>query len=418
MRIYARSNHTGIHLTKLVCTVSRMRGTVSLKWLLALLVMTMSLNVAAEGKRWSEERINQWYSQQPWLVGANYVPRNAINQLEMWQADTFSPDIIDQELGWAASIGMNTMRVFLHDLAWKQDPDTFLNRIDQYLAISDKHGISTMLVFFDDVWDPIPKIGKQKQPTPHVHNSGWVQSPGKAILGNPLRHDDLEPYVKSVMTRFKSDKRVLAWDLYNEPGNMIGNSYGRNGLDIELKVKAPYSLMLLGKVFEWAREVDPVQPITATAWHAVAGKRQLFVDDKMEYRGEAALHPNNRFVLAHSDFISWHNYDHVESFKAETRGLQTEFNRPLMLTEYLARDAKRAKGTNSFKHFLSAGKEYKVAMYNWGLVDGKSQTKYPWNTWDVKFESPPQIWHHDIFHKDGRPYDENETTLIKGIIKD
>jgi hypothetical protein len=70
---------------------------------------------------WSIEKANAWYNSHKWLTGADYIPATAINQLEMWQGDTFDPATIDKELGWAENIGFNTMRVFLHSVAWKQD---------------------------------------------------------------------------------------------------------------------------------------------------------------------------------------------------------------------------------------------------------------------------------------------------------
>ena len=71
--------------------------------------------LAQGGSRWSEARANEWYAKQPWLVGSNFIPSDAINELEMFQATTFNPALIDKELGMAESIGMNTMRVFLQD---------------------------------------------------------------------------------------------------------------------------------------------------------------------------------------------------------------------------------------------------------------------------------------------------------------
>src|SRR5438045_5946418 len=70
---------------------------------------------ASTTDRWSEQKANSWYQQQPWVVGSDYIPASAINELEMWQAETFDPKQIDKELGWAEGLGMNTMRVFLHD---------------------------------------------------------------------------------------------------------------------------------------------------------------------------------------------------------------------------------------------------------------------------------------------------------------
>src|SRR5690606_10633866 len=131
---------------------------------------------------WTDSAANAWYAGQPWLVGPNYTPANAINQLEMWQEETFDPQTIDKELGWAAELGMNTARVYLHDLPYEQDSTGFLKRIDQFLGIADKHGIKPLLVFFDSCWDPFPEAGTQRAPKPHVHNSGWVQSPGQHAL--------------------------------------------------------------------------------------------------------------------------------------------------------------------------------------------------------------------------------------------
>src|SRR5947209_6956564 len=128
-------------------------------------------------KRWNLSKAESWYASQPWLVGSNYIPAYAINELEMWQADTFDPKRIDLELGWAESIGLKTMRVFLHDLLW-QDSAGFTERLNTFLEIADKHHIKPIFVLFDSCWDPNPQLGKQREPRPGVHNSGWMQSPG------------------------------------------------------------------------------------------------------------------------------------------------------------------------------------------------------------------------------------------------
>ena len=156
--------------------------------------------------RWPQAKSQDWMDKNGWLVGCNYIPSNAINQLEMWQEETFSPDLIDKELGWAADLGFNTIRVFLHQLSWEQNPQGFLYRIDRFLGIASKHGIRTMLVLFDSVWDPFPKLGKQPEPRNNVHNSGWVQCPGYDVLNDPARYDDLHNYVNGIVSHFKSMK--------------------------------------------------------------------------------------------------------------------------------------------------------------------------------------------------------------------
>ena len=205
--------------------------------------------VSAQNGRWSEDRANQWYQQQPWLVGSNFLPSNAVNELEMWQGDTFDAAEIDRELGWAENLGMNTMRVFLHNLLWEQDAVGFQKRIDQFLAIAGKHHIRPVFVLFDSCWDPDPKLGPQRPPIPGVHNSGWVQAPGRAVLTDAAQYPKLKAYVQGVVGAFANDPRVLAWDVWNEPDNNNDSSYGK----LEPPNKRDLILALLPRVFEWAR---------------------------------------------------------------------------------------------------------------------------------------------------------------------
>src|SRR5438105_10712568 len=186
---------------------------------LKILIFVLMLVPLALAQPWPAEKANAWYAKQPWLVGSNYIPTDAINQLEMWQADTFNPAEIEKELGWAESLGMNTMRVFLHDLLWQQDAAGFQKRIDSFLTIASRHHIRPLFVLFDSCWDPLPRLGPQHPPTPGVHNSGWVQSPGAAALADTGQQPRLKAYVQGVVAAFAKDDRVLAWDLWNEPDN-------------------------------------------------------------------------------------------------------------------------------------------------------------------------------------------------------
>ena len=136
----------------------------------------------------------------------------------MWQADTFDPETIDRELGYAQGIGFNAVRVFLHSVAWKEDPKGFKERVNKYLTIADKHHIQTIFVFFDDCWNANPKPGKQPDPKPGIHNSGWMQDPGRQLT-TAADFLELKTYVDDMLTTFKHDNRILLWDLYNEPGN-------------------------------------------------------------------------------------------------------------------------------------------------------------------------------------------------------
>ena len=342
--------------------------------------------------RWSQAEATAWYQERPWPVGCNFIPSTAINQLEMWQAATWDPETIDRELGWAADIGFNSVRVYLHDLLWSGDADGFLGRIDDFLAIADRHGIGTILVLFDGVWHPVPRLGKQPQPIPHTHNSGWVQSPGREILGDRSRHPELEGYVRGVVRHFRDDLRVLAWDLFNEPDN-----WGAwRELELERPVKEERALELLRLTFPWARAEGPTQPTTAGVWRG-------------EWGDPDALSPINRFMLDESDIVTFHSYGDPESVASMIEALQA-YGRPMISTEYLAR------GTgNRFETVLPLFQEHRIGAINWGLVDGKTQTKYPWSSWRDTFTAEPEVWHHDVFRADGTPYSTDEVELIRRL---
>ncbi|PIE99703.1 MAG: 1,4-beta-xylanase [Maribacter sp.] len=347
---------------------------------------------------WPKHKAWDWYKEQPWLVGANFNPSTAINQLEFWQEDTFDPETIDKELKWSAELGMNLHRVYLHNLLWQQDSIGFLNRVDDYLAISDKYGIKTMLVLLDDVWHPLPKLGKQPDPIPHVHNSGWVQSPGAGILGDTIRHKELKGYIKGVTAHFAKDDRVLVWDVYNEPDN-VAVQPGRKELEVVNKHK--YSLHLLKKVIQWVREVNPKQPLTVGIWRG----------DIDHWGTLDSLPAIDRYMIENSDIVSFHAYDgDMEDVQKKIRELK-KYGRPLLCTEYLARGV-----GNTFEKILPIFKKEKIAAINWGFVSGKSNTIYPWKSWDSTFTTEPKVWHHDILRNNGTPYSGEEVTFIKGIL--
>lgn len=346
------------------------------------------------GGRWTEQQANEWYARQPWLVGANYIPATAINQLEMWQADTFDPRRIDLELGWAESIGMNTMRVFLHDLVWQQDPAGYRQRIDQFLTVAHRHGIKPMFVLFDSCWDPDPRPGRQRPPKPGVHNSGWMQGPGAEALQDPRQEARLERYVRGVVGAFAKDGRVLAWDVWNEPDNPNTSSYGAQ----EPHNKNELVLNLLRKTYTWARSAHPRQPLTSGVWKGA------------DWSTVEKMTPIERLQIEQSDIISFHNYEGPESFRKHIVGLQI-YHRPILCTEYMARG-----NGSTFEGSLPVAKEYKVAAMNWGLVQGKTQTHLPWDSWKNPYtDREPPIWFHEVFRQDGTPYKPAEVEYIREI---
>jgi hypothetical protein len=350
--------------------------------------------VSASAQSWSTEKATKWYSSQPWLVGCNYIPSNAINELEMWQESTFDKATIDKELSWAEGLGFNTLRVFLHDLLWLQDPIGFTKRIDVFLSICEKHHIKPMFVLFDSVWDPNPTLGKQREPRPGVHNSGWVQSPGAAALVDQKQYPRLKEYVVGVVKAFATDKRVLAWDVWNEPDNINTNNYS------EPKNKLQLIETLLPQAFAWVRTSKPIQPITSGVW-------QINYDT---FKSPTAI---EAIQLNESDIISFHNYGDSIWFEKSVKFFK-QYKKPMICTEYLARGNK-----SLFETIMPIAKREKIALYNWGFAAGKTQTDLPWDSWEKPYINGrrPAVWHHEIFSSDGKPYKKSEVDYIKLITK-
>lgn len=355
--------------------------------------ITLVPTLANARPQWTPSQATTWYARQPWPVGSNYIPADAINQFEMWQPDTFNPKQIDWELGLAESTGMTTMRVFLQDQLWTADPAGFKQRIDAFLVIAARHHIKPLFVLFDSCWDAHPHLGKQKDPVPGLHNSGWVQSPGIDELSDPTTYPKLKAYVTGVIGAFAKDDRILGWDVWNEPSEKSDDG-------VHTGAATGLVANLLPQVFAWARSADPTQPLTSG----------VFDGGDWSPQSEVALNPIQKTQLDQSDLISFHSYSWPEEFANRIRQLQG-YNRPIFCTEYMARGAGSTIDTS-----LPLGKTYNIAMYNWGFVDGKTQTKYPWDSYAHPYtDRQPTVWFHDLFHADGTPYRQREIDIIRSL---
>lgn len=371
-----------------------------------------SLNFKTVAGRWSVQKATTWYNKQPWLVGCNYLPATAINQIEMWQASTFDPITIDKELGWAESIGMNTLRVFLHDMVWASDKAGFYQRMDEFLRICQKHKIRPFFVFFDDCHFPNPQLGVQPLPVRNYHNSGWVNCPARDVAhrfatdqATPAEVAQLKEYVQETMRHFAQDKRVLMWELYNEPGR--GNNL--EGLDKEVSF-GNQSKKLVYQSWVWARAINPSQPVTSCTLGSL-GNTNIYIN-----------HIN-------ADIYSIHSYQNPELFEKSIVDYK-QYGRPMIMTEWLARTQ-----NNTVQNMLPILKKYNVGAVNWGFVSGKSGTVWPWSsrrengkpisvnakraTGEVLKEGDafpePALWFHDIFRTDGSPFDPKEIETFKAL---
>jgi len=307
------------------------------------------------------------------VKGFNYVPRTAVNTTELWQAETFDLATIAEELGWAGEAGYNSLRLFVQYLVWEADPWGLLERFDQVLQVASRQGLSVMPVFFDDCAfaGREPYLGPQEAPVPGVHNSQWTPSPGASRVTNRTAWDKLELYVKAFLAAFGERSEVLAWDLYNEPGN---NNQGEA------------SLPLVEAAFSWARAASPLQPLTVGAW--------------WDYDL-----PMSQRLLELSDVVSFHCYLPGEAF-AQTIEALTRHGKPLLCTELMHRQS-----GSTLQAVLPICARHQAGWYQWGLVAGRTQT---WLDWQSKAgDPPPEIWQHDIFDAKGNPWNPKELELVK-----
>ncbi|MBA7934152.1 cellulase family glycosylhydrolase [Klebsiella sp. RHBSTW-00215] len=351
-------------------------------------------------QQWTPEQAQTWYQQQGWLCGFNYLPSTAVNWTDIWQAETFDAPTIDRELGWAAQAGYNSLRINLPFIVWQHDRDGLIARIDQFLTLADERGFSTMLTLMDDCGfsGDEPYLGPQKAPEPGKHNSQAAASPGREIVCNRDAWPEVECYVRDIVRQFRDDRRVLLWDLYNEPGNRGIFSTGTVEVLYDEKLEH-YALELMQAAFRWVREEDPTQPLTVCAW-----KLPDEVEGEVFYQ-----HPLDQTALALSDVISFHAYTNTARMVAIIHQLE-QHGRPLFCTEWLARHV-----GSLIEEQLPLMHAANIAPYQWGLVRGKTQT---WLPWPVVMKNSPdycRLWFHDVFDENGIPFAKAEMALVRKL---
>jgi hypothetical protein len=221
-----------------------------------------------------------------------------------------------------------------------------------------------------------------------------LQSPGAKALADPAQDIRILNYVQELILAFNADDRILAWDLWNEPDNTNGSSYGKS----EPRNKVDRVRALLPEVFKYARAGLPTQPLTSGVWKGG------------DWSSPDKLDPIERIQIDLSDVISFHNYGKPEEFEKRIQWLQA-YHRPILATEYMARP-----NGSTFQGILPIARQYKVAAYNWGFAAGKTQTWLPWDSWQHPYtDKQPEVWFHDIFASNGKPYLQEEVDFIRSM---
>ena len=343
--------------------------------------MTMKIDAMNIPSRWTAERARDWYARQPWPCGFNYIPAHSISYTEMWMGYNFDPASLDREMALAQETGFNCARVILPFVVWEHEPEAFKQRLETFLEICRRRGIRVMPSFFDDcTFGPItdPVFGRQPDVVPGWYGNGWTPSPGHAMVRDPATWPRLENYVKDLVGTFRDDPRLWVWDLYNEPTN--GLLTGRESSPL-----GDVSLPLAEKVFRWAREIDPSQPLTVGEWNDNAKLNEL--------------------ARGHSDIITFHNYEGPEALEKRIAQLKP-LGRPIICTEWMNRGS-----GSTVVGCLPVFRRENIGALHWGLVNGKTQTHLNWR--HLPGDPDPAVPQHDLFRGDLAPYDPAEIEIFK-----
>ncbi|MDB5053707.1 MAG: hypothetical protein JWM44_1757 [Bacilli bacterium] len=290
------------------------------------------------------------------IKGAVFVPTNAVNYIDMWQ--TFDTATIDRELGYAQTYGINTIGVYLHYLLWENDKAGYLNKIETFLQIANRHGIKTEFIFFDDCWDHNPQLGDQGAPIPGIHNSRWIESPGDNVKNNYFStyKPKLKQYVQDVVNAHLNDQRIAFWENMNEPG------CGVSGYAMDITQD------LMNDARMWVKDTGTSLP-----------QSSVFSGDKF------------------SDFFSFHPYG------SDYPG---PYGPNVLNTESMNRGSQSVPGIVQNYGGRSTG----YIMWEFGI--GRTNTRFPWGS---PLNAPePTTPFHGIVYPDGHPWSVNDVVALNG----
>ena len=370
---------------------------------------------AARNGPWTKEQAWEWYSRQPWMRGCNYMPASCANRVDQWQEmgceERFAE--MERELKLAQSIGFNTLRILIEEqgfAVWCAEHDGFMARLERMLALLDKYGMHKygmrmILVLGNDcsrpkeIWS-FPKTGPQ--PCDWGYHGGRKRSQhgsfpgavGYTCVDDPELREKFFAMCEEVMTKYRTDRRIAFWNIWNEPGN--GNR------------RKPEHVALIRRLFELAWKIDPVQPLAADVWAGHYGMSPKDANKSQVLAGEL------------SDIISYHCYGDYETQVRILSKLKRHYGRPLVNTEWLARIKHNDVFTAYPLYFIEG-----VGCTCWGFVAGKYQTYEPWESmWRQVEDGKPEAekydftkWFHDLYRPSLRPYDPKEIGLIKRFNK-
>ena len=302
------------------------------KCLTTLLSLAMILLFSSGPQAAEPHRTSRW-------VGANYTPAGCVNAVQLWHE--FPAEVIQRELAAAKEhFGITSLRVYLHNIPFDAEKDRFLQRIEEFLALCDRHGIKPGFVFFDDCWNHEGITLRSRPPVKGRHNGRWAACP-QDVQRTEEKLPELKRYIQDVVRAHRRDGRVLWWEIYNEP-----------------RMKSDYSARLRKLGYRWAKEVGPIQPVIC-CW-----------DDSPE-----------------TDVVDAHNYGN--NFSAWDRQADLNPRKGTVFTEAGARwfAPRRSNGEpieviDWLQRRKAAGKYVPGVYLCWELMVGNSNCRWYWGTKD------------------------------------
>lgn len=348
-------------------------------------------------EKWSKEKAWEWYNQFPWIRGFCYYPSCCVNRIEMWQEygwDKVKP-VIDSELKLAKEWGFNAIRIGGALELYIDQKESYLKHIDEVIEMADKYGIYVMWTFGGDCvvqkqnysW---PKYGPQdfdfgyhsgRANSPHV----VMHQPGYNLIDEPEYEEEFYEMIRTIVSKYKDDKRIIVWDIFNEAGNSL---------------RGMMSYRVIKNAFDIARSYNPIQPCASCCW-SYDKDRHPFKEIELK-------------MLDMSDIILYHCYENYESSVEVIRFLKEKYDRPMMNTEWLHRI-----WHNNVEDLFPLFRKEKIGCFSWGWVTGKSQTREPWEWLFNEYDNGKgrdwdfTKWQHDLVRPNLRPYDYKEYEIIK-----
>lgn len=350
-------------------------------------------------RRWTREEAWEWQKKVGWLRGCNFIGSDCANRIDMWQShdNAIHMETADRELAKCKELGFNVVRLIIEFDVWIQEHDSFMNVLEKYISICDKHCQKVVLVLANEAqlcrgekYSPKP-LGEQKYALGYHQGRFPLTPEEKAVppyheLERTETREDYLKMVREIVGKYRKDERIVCWNVFNEPGITIG---------------VERSVPLIELMFKTVRELDPIQPLSSDIWY---------------WRDLHEMRANDQISADLSDVLSWHNYKPMKDFVVDYEVLKG-LGRPILLTEWLNRINRQTVQDVYPLLYLD-----RINCMCWGFVAGKTQTYEPWDSLWEQYEASDgkkdfdfTKWQHDLLRPNLRPYDPNEIKLIKSF---